>query len=125
MKYYTEEHEWVEVAGNLATIGITAFAAAELGDLTYIELPAVGKTITRGQPFCVVESVKAASDVFAPIGGTVKEANQKLDSDPGIINSSPETDGWICKVEGINPADLNGLMTAEQYAVFTARAKKK
>ena len=124
MKYYTEEHEWVEVTGNLATIGITAFAAAELGDLTFIELPAIGKVITKGQPFCVVESVKAASDVFAPISGTVKEANQKLDGDPGIINTSPEGDGWICKVDGVDPAELKGLMTAEQYKAFTQRAKK-
>ena len=124
MKYYTEEHEWVEVAGNLATIGITAFAAAELGDLTYIELPAVGKTITRGQPFCVVESVKAASDVFAPISGTVQAVNEKLDSDPGIMNAYPEGDGWICKVDGVDPAEFTGLLTAEQYAAFTARAKK-
>src|SRR5450759_2567926 len=102
MKYYTEEHEWVEQVGGIATIGITAFAAAELGDLTFVELPAIGKKITKGQPFCVVESVKAASDVFAPISGTVKETNQKLDSDPGVMNASPEGDGWICKVDGID-----------------------
>lgn len=124
MKYYTEEHEWVEQAGGIATIGITAFAAAELGDLTFVELPAIGKKITKGQPFCVVESVKAASDVFAPISGTVKETNQKLDGAPGIINASPEGDGWICKVEGLDQAEFRGLMTAEQYKAFTARAKK-
>lgn len=125
MKYYTEEHQWVELAGNVATIGITAFAAAELGDLTFVELPPVGKKIAKGEPFCVVESVKAASDVFAPISGTVKEVNQKLDSDPGVMNASPEGDGWICKVDGIDQAEFAGLMTAEKYAAFTARAKKK
>jgi glycine cleavage system H protein len=124
MKRYTEEHEWVVVTGDLAVVGITAFAAEELGDITYVELPAVGKTVKKGESLCVIESVKAASDVFSPVSGAVAEVNGDLENDPGIVNASPEEKGWICKMSGVSQAEVDKLMTAEQYAAFTATKKK-
>ena len=124
MKRYTEEHEWVIIVGGLAVVGITAFAAEELGDITYVELPAVGKTVNKGESLCVIESVKAASDVFSPVSGAVVEVNADLENDPGIVNASPEEKGWICRMSGVSQAEVDKLMTAEQYAAFTATKKK-
>ncbi len=125
MKRYSEEHEWVEAGpAGTATVGITGFAAEELGDITYIELPAVGKLVVRNKTLCVIESVKAASDVFAPVGGTVTEVNTRLDTEPGIVNAAPEGEGWICRLSGVAPAEFDALMTAEQYAAYTADKKK-
>ena len=116
MKFYTKEHQWVEMQGALTVVGITPHAASELGDITFIELPAIGKAVKAGDALCVVESVKAASDVFAPVSGVVAEVNLALDKDPGIINEAAEGAGWICRLKSANPAELKGLMTAEQYA---------
>ena len=120
MKRFSEEHEWVEVADGVATIGISAYAADELGDITFVELPEVGIVVGQGDALCVVESVKAASDVFAPISGTVTEVNEALEEDPGIINASAERDGWICKLGEIEEADLDNLMGEEEYEELTA-----
>ncbi|MFA4943314.1 MAG: glycine cleavage system protein GcvH [Lentisphaeria bacterium] len=121
MKRYSKEHEWVELEGDVATMGITAFAAEELGDITYVELPALGKQVKTNEVLCVVESVKAASDVYCPVGGTVAAVNQELDGEPGLVNQEPEGKGWFCKLKGASPADFNALMTAEDYAKFTAK----
>ena len=112
---YTKDHEWVRIEGDLAVIGITAFAQAELGDLVFVELPQIGKAVTAHGTFCVVESTKAASDVYAPISGTVAEVNGALNDDPGLINRDPYSDGWIAKLSGFSQADLAGLMSAEDY----------
>ena len=121
MKRYTKEHEWVELNGDVATVGITAHAADELGDITYVELPAVGKVVAAGAAMSVVESVKAASDVFAPVGGKVVEVNGAMESDPSVVNSSAEGTGWFCKLSGVNKAEVEALMTAEQYADYTKK----
>ncbi len=118
MKKFTEEHEWVEVNGELATIGITSHAAQELGDMTFVELPDVGTEFAQGDVLSVVESVKAASDVYSPLSGTVRESNSKLEENPEIINASPEEDGWICKLSNFNPDELIPLMTEGEYADF-------
>jgi glycine cleavage system H protein len=112
---YTKDHEWVRFENGTAVVGITAFAQSELGDLVFVELPAVGKAVTAHGTFCVVESTKAASDVYSPLSGTVTEVNTALNDDPGLINKAPYTDGWIAKLTGFSAAEAEGLMTAEQY----------
>jgi len=119
-KKFSEEHEWVEYKNGVATVGISAYAAEELGDITFVELPDKGVVFAQGDVMCVVESVKAASDVFAPVGGTVTEVNGRLEEDPGLINASPEKDGWFCKLEEVDEAELDGLMLEEQYDQFVA-----
>lgn len=120
MKRISEEHEWVEVNADVATVGITAFAAEELGDVTFVELPEVGQTVSQGDSLGVVESVKAASDIFAPLGGTVVEVNSVLEEKPGLVNDSPEEDGWFCRLNEISAEDLDDLMTPEEYEEFVA-----
>ncbi len=115
MKYYAETHEWIEVVDGIATMGISTFAAEELGDLTYVEMPAVGKAFAAGAVIGTVESVKAASDIFAPIGGTVSEVNDALAADPALLNQAPESDGWICRLKDVKEDELKTLLTAEQY----------
>jgi glycine cleavage system H protein len=112
---YTKDHEWVLMEGDLAIVGITEFAQSELGDLVFVDLPAVGKTVTQGGVMCVVESTKAASDVYSPLNGTVAVANQTLSADPGLINKTPYTDGWIVKLSGVSPEALASLMSADEY----------
>ncbi len=120
MKRFTEEHEWVEwdLKARTATVGITTHAAKELGDITFVELPELETRFAQGDPFAVVESVKAAADIFAPCGGVVAEVNRDLDEKPEIINASPEHDGWICKLKEITLSDLEGLMTEDEYEEF-------
>ena len=115
MKYYSEEHQWVEVEGDEAKIGITKFAADELDELSYVELPSVGASFKKGDPLCVVESKKAVSDVFMPVGGTVVEVNAKLEKTPELVNEDAEGAGWICKIKGVNAAELADLMDEEKY----------
>jgi len=112
---YTEKHEWVLVKGNEATIGITDYAQHSLGDITFVQLPEAGKTIKQFGELGVVESVKAASDIYSPLSGTVKEINSKLESAPETINKDAFGAGWICKLNGINPAELNKLLSPEKY----------
>jgi glycine cleavage system H protein len=112
---YTKDHEWVKVEGDLAVVGITEFAQAELGDLVFVDLPAIGKSVSQGGVMCVVESTKAASDVYSPLSGTVAVVNETLNGDPGLINRTPYSDGWIVKLSGVDGAALNGLMSAEEY----------
>jgi glycine cleavage system H protein len=101
--------------GDLAVVGITEFAQSELGDLVFVDLPSAGKAVTQGGVLCVVESTKAASDVYSPLNGTVATANAALSSDPGLINKTPYTDGWIVKLSGVSPDALSGLMSADEY----------
>lgn len=116
-KYYAESHEWIELNGTTATLGISKYAADSLGDITYVEIPAPGKAVAAGEVLCTVESVKAVSDVYAPVAGTVGEGNVDLEADPAALNADPENT-WICKLEGVNASDLNGLMDADAYAKF-------
>ena len=118
MKHYTEEHEWIEVKGDLAVIGITAHAAKELGDITFVEVPELSAEFSQGDVLSVVESVKAASDVYSPMSGTVCEINAELEPHPELMNSSPEADGWICKMNKFNDDELQSLMTEEEYTDF-------
>lgn len=112
---YTKDHEWVLVEGDKAIVGITEFAQSELGDLVFVDLPAVGKSVATHGTLCVVESTKAASDVYSPVAGTVAERNDALANDPGLINRTPYTEGWIVKLSGVSPSEIAGLMSADEY----------
>ena len=118
--YYSKEHEWVRVEGDTATVGITAYAQSQLGDGGFVELPAAGKALVQGKVAAVVESVKAASEVYAPISGSVSEVNDALEADPSLVNSAAETDGWFFRMSIGNAAELSGLMDADAYAAFCA-----
>ncbi|CAM3353903.1 glycine cleavage system protein GcvH [Hydrogenibacillus schlegelii] len=112
---YSREHEWVRVEGNRAYIGITDFAQDELGDIVYVELPEVGATVTAGEPFGTVESVKTVSELYAPVSGTVVEVNARLADEPELVNRAPYTDGWMIVVEMSRPEELAALLDAEAY----------
>ena len=114
-KKYTKEHEWVEVDGDTATVGITNHAQESLGDIVFIDLPTVGKEVKSNEELCVIESVKAASDIYAPIDGEVIEINNNLNDDASIINQDPEKDGWIFKMKIADPSQYNNLMTLDEY----------
>ncbi|MDB2349443.1 glycine cleavage system protein GcvH [Alphaproteobacteria bacterium] len=114
-KKYTKEHEWVEVEGDTATVGITNHAQESLGDIVFIDLPTVGKEVKSNEELCVIESVKAASDIYAPIDGEVIEINNNLNDDASIVNQDPEKDGWIFKMKMADPNQYNNLMTLEEY----------
>jgi glycine cleavage system H protein len=120
---YSEEHEWVLIADGVATIGITDHAQEELGDIVFVELPALGAVLTKTATLGVVESVKAVSDVYAPIGGTVTTVNDRLTSNPEIINEDPYGEGWMVKVSVADNAEVEGLMSAAQYREFVAQEK--
>ena len=113
---YTSEHEWVKLEGDVAVVGITDFAQDQLGDVVYVELPKVGDKVEAMKPFGVVESVKTASDLYAPIGGTIAEVNQQLTTEPQLVNDAPYEGGWMIKIQPDDPADIDTLMTADQYA---------
>ncbi|MCX7643134.1 MAG: glycine cleavage system protein GcvH [Armatimonadetes bacterium] len=113
--FYSPTHEWVRLEGNRAVIGLTDYAQSELGDVTYLELPKVGDSIEAGQPFGIVESVKADEELFAPVSGTVVAVNQSAIDHPEIVNNDPYGEGWLVVVEISNPDELKTLMSAEQY----------
>jgi glycine cleavage system H protein len=117
---FTKDHEWVELDGDVATVGITAYAAEQLGDVVFVETPDVGRTVKAGDGFAVVESVKAASDVYAPISGEVVEANGELASAPETVNAAPEAGGWFAKVRVADPAEVEALMDRAAYEAFLA-----
>ena len=117
---FTADHEWVRVEDNVAVVGITNHAQDALGDITYVELPPVGNTFAKGDVLCVVESVKAASDVFMPFDGKVSEVNTVLDGTPELINNSAESEGWICKIIDFTLADFNDLMDSQAYNAMLA-----
>lgn len=116
--HYTKEHEWIRVEGDVATVGITDFAQAQLGDVVFVEVPEAGKQVAKGTEAAVVESVKAASDVYAPVSGEVVEGNQALVDDPALVNSDPEGQGWFFKLRLSDQRELEGLMDAEAYRSF-------
>ncbi|MFA4030286.1 MAG: hypothetical protein GDYSWBUE_001928 [Candidatus Fervidibacterota bacterium] len=118
---YSPTHEWVKVDGNLATIGITDFAQREMGELTYIELPDVGDHIEAGQPFGVIESVKASEEVYSPVSGTVVKVNERLLDDPTIVNQDPYGDGWLIVVEMPSSEETKALLTAQAYVEMLRR----
>lgn len=116
--YFTKEHEWIAVEGDTATVGITDFAQGQLGDVVFVEVPAQGTQVTQGGEAAVVESVKAASDVYAPVSGEILEGNPALEEDPSLVNTAPETDGWFFKIRLSDQAQLEGLMSADEYQAF-------
>jgi glycine cleavage system H protein len=115
---YSREHEWVLVEDNIATVGITDFAQEQLGDVVFVELPAVGDKVTKDEAFGVVESVKAVSDIYAPVSGTVLETNDDLPDSPEMINEDPYGDGWVVKIEITDPTDLDDLLDAAAYQQY-------
>jgi len=117
---YTENDEWVRVTGNTARIGLSDYAQDHLSDLVFVELPDVGDTLTKGEAFAAVESVKAASDVYAPVSGQVVAVNTKLDDAPETINSDPFGEGWIVEIKLSNPSEVNALLDAAAYAKYCA-----
>ena len=118
--YFTKDHEWIRVEGNNATVGISNHAQEQLGDIVFAETPEAGRSLRKGEEAAVVESVKAASDVYSPISGTVIEGNPALADDPAIINNDPEGAGWFFKLEVTNPSELEGLMDEAAYRDFVA-----
>ncbi len=117
-RYFTQDHEWIDVDGDTATVGITDYAQSQLGDIVFAEVPAPGTALKKGGDAAVVESVKAASDVYAPVSGTVTEGNAALDSDPALANSDPEGAGWFFKLTLSDASELDGLMDAAAYKAF-------
>jgi glycine cleavage system H protein len=115
---YSKDHEWVRLDGDLATVGISSYAQEQLGDIVYVELPEIGKKLAKGAEAAVVESVKAASEVFAPVGGEVAEVNGALSDEPAKVNDDPEGAGWFMKLKGVSRADVDGLMDAAAYKAF-------
>lgn len=115
---FTKDHEWVELNGDVATVGITAYAAEQLGDVVFVEVPDVGKMVKAGDGFAVVESVKAASDVYAPISGEVVDANSGLSDAPETVNAAPEAGGWFAKLKVANPAEVEALMDRAAYEAY-------
>jgi glycine cleavage system H protein len=116
--YFTRDHEWVRVEGNNGTVGISSHAQEQLGDIVFAEVPPAGRSLRKGEEAAVVESVKAASDVYSPVSGTVIEGNPAIADDPAIINNDPEEAGWFFKIEVSNPAELNELMDEAAYREF-------
>jgi glycine cleavage system H protein len=112
---YTKEHEWVQVAGNVATMGITDFAQRELGDIVYVELPAIGRAVAQGEVLGTIESVKAVSEIYAPVSGTVTEVNALLSDKPESVNAEPHGTGWICRLTISVPAEVEALLDAARY----------
>jgi glycine cleavage system H protein len=113
--YFTREHEWISVDGDIATVGISNHAQEQLGDIVFAEVPETGRRLSKGQEAAVVESVKAASDVYAPVSGEVIEGNQAVADDPALVNSDPEGDGWFFKLKLDNPGELDGMMDEGAY----------
>ncbi len=120
---YTKEHEWVKVEGNIATVGITDYAQDSLGDVVYVELPQEGASVTKHEPFGVVESVKAVSDLYAPLSGSVTEVNDAIVDSPEAINEDPYGDAWMIKVEISSASELADLLTADEYQKFIEEEK--
>jgi len=113
--YFTKEHEWIRGEGNSATVGISSHAQEALGDIVFVEVPAAGRELRKGEEAAVVESVKAASDVYSPISGSVIEGNQTIADDPALVNNDPEGGGWFFKIEVRDPSELQGLMDEAAY----------
>ena len=120
-RYFTEDHEWVDVDGEIGTVGISDYAQGQLGDIVFVDVPEEGKQLAKGDEAAVVESVKAASDVYSPVSGTVTEGNPALVDDPSLVNTDAEADGWFFKVALSDPAELDTLMDEAAYEAFVAK----
>jgi len=120
-RYFTEDHEWVDVDGDIGTVGISEYAQSQLGDIVFVEVPEDGKSLTKGDEAAVVESVKAASDVYSPVSGSVLEGNAALADTPGLVNEDPEGDGWFFKLTLSDPSEVEGLMDEVAYEAFVAK----
>ncbi len=120
MRYFTEDHEWIEVDGDVATVGITDYAQGQLGDIVFVELPDEGRQVSKGDEAAVVESVKAASDVYSPVSGAVLEGNAALEDEPALVNEDAEGEGWFWRMTLSDPSELEGLMDETKYAAFVA-----
>ncbi|PZU08592.1 glycine cleavage system protein GcvH [Sphingomonas sp.] len=116
--YFTREHEWIAVEGDVATVGITDYAQSQLGDIVFVEVPAAGTVVAKGKEAAVVESVKAASDIYAPVSGEVVEGNAALEGDPALANTAPEGEGWFFKLTLSDASELEGLMDETAYKAF-------
>ncbi|MDD3294867.1 MAG: glycine cleavage system protein GcvH [Geobacteraceae bacterium] len=119
--YFTKEHEWIRINGSTGVVGITAYAADQLGNITYVDLPVTGREVRQSEILCTIESEKAASDIHAPISGKVAEANKNLDNAPEIINQSPEDEGWLIRMEICEPEELKSLLSRAEYEDYTRR----
>lgn len=120
MLKFTEEHEWLNIEGGIATVGITTYAVEQLGDLVFVELPDVGASFSKGDDAATVESVKAASEVYCPLDGEITEVNEAITADPSLVNSDPQGAGWFFKLKLKNPADADGLLDEAAYKELTA-----
>lgn len=119
-RFFTKDHEWIEVAGETGTVGITNYAQGQLGDITFVELPDVGRLVSKGESVAVVDSVKAASDVYSPVSGTVSDANGALEGEPELVNSDADTSGWLFRLQLANPDELGELMDKAAYDAYVA-----
>lgn len=119
-RYYTQDHEWIEVSGSEGTVGITDYAQGQLGDITYVDLPEAGAVVAKGDAPCVVDSVKAASDVYSPVSGTVTEANHALVDAPELVNTEAETGGWLFRLTLSDHSELSALLDRAAYDAFVA-----
>lgn len=122
--YYTKDHEWAQVDENIVTVGITDYAQSNLGEIVYVELPEEGQKVSQNDPFGVVESVKAVSDLYTPVTGTVIEVNQPLLEDPGALNDDPMNEGWLIRIEMDNERELANLVRAPEYRSLISKEKK-
>lgn len=120
-RYFTEDHEWIDADGDVGTVGISDYAQGQLGDIVFVDVPEEGKELAKGDEAAVVESVKAASDVYAPAGGTVIEGNAALSDDPSLVNSDPEHEGWFFRITLSDPSELEELMDEAAYEAFVAK----
>jgi glycine cleavage system H protein len=119
-RYFTKDHEWIEVEGDTGTVGITDYAQSQLGDITFVDVPETGRTVTKGEAPCVVDSVKAASDVYAPVSGTVTDGNEALADQPELVNSDAESGGWLFRLTLSDPGELDGLMDKAAYDEYVS-----
>jgi len=120
-RYFTEDHEWVDVDGDIGTVGISDYAQGQLGDIVFVDVPDEGKSLTKGDEAAVVESVKAASDVYSPVSGTVIEGNAELADNPGLVNEDADGEGWFFKLTLSDPSELEDLMDEAKYEAFVAK----
>jgi len=121
MRYFTEDHEWIDVDGETGTVGITDYAQGQLGDIVFVDVPEEGKEVAKGDEAAVVESVKAASDVYTPVSGTVIEGNGDLADNPALVNEDPEGEGWFFKITLSDQSELEGMMDEARYEAFVAK----
>ncbi|MCC2979117.1 MULTISPECIES: glycine cleavage system protein GcvH [Sphingomonas] len=120
-RYFTEDHEWIDVDGDVGTVGISDYAQGQLGDIVFVDVPEAGKSLAKGDEAAVVESVKAASDVYSPVSGSVIEGNAALADEPGLVNTDPEGEGWFFKLTLSDASQLDGLMDETAYQAFVAK----